>query len=67
MYDFPQPPFFFFLYSKMLLVTKRKEMRLNVCFKKMATLGPFAAFIKGYSTYDRNDGRNGSQSTRRDG
>ena len=32
----------------------------------MAPFGPFTAFIKGCSTYDR-DGRNGGRPTRRDG
>ena len=38
-------------------------MRLNVRFNEMALFGPFAALIKGCSSY----GRNGSQPTRRDG
>ena len=33
-------------------------MRLNVCFNEMAPFGPFASFIKGCNTYDR-DGKNG--------
>ena len=57
---------FFFLYSKILPVTKQNKMRLNVCFNEMAPFGPFAAFIKGCSTYERDD-RNGGQPTRRDG
>ena len=70
MYDCSPIPVLFFLYSKILSVTKRKEMRLNVCFNEMALFGPFAALIealiKGCSTYDRGS-RNGGQSTRRDG
>ena len=53
-------PVFCFLYSKIFPVTK---MRLNVCFNEMALFGLFAALIKGCSSY----GRNGGQSTRRDG
>ena len=57
---FPDPRFFF-VYSKILPVTK---MRLNVCFfNEMALFGPFAALIKGCSSY----GRNGGQPTRGDG
>ena len=41
-------PVFCFLYSKILPVTK---MRLNVCFNEMALFGPFAALIKGCSSY----------------
>ena len=37
-------PVFFFLYSKILPVTK---MRLNVCFNEMALFGPLAALIAG--------------------
>ena len=33
-------------------------MRLNVCFDEIAPFEPFAAFVKGWSTSDR-DGRNG--------
>ena len=56
---FPDPRFCF-LYSKILPVTK---MRLNVCFNEMALFGPFAALIRGCSSY----GRNGGQPTRGDG
>ena len=56
----PRSPFFCFLYSKILPVTK---MRLNVCFNEMALFGPFVALIKGCSSY----GRNGGQPTRGDG
>ena len=38
-------------------------MRLNVCFNEMALFGPFAALIKGCSSF----GRNGGQPTRGDG
>ena len=55
---FPDPRFFF-LYSKILPVTK---MRLDVCFNEMALYGPFAALIKGCSSYSRNE----SQPTRED-
>ena len=55
----PRSPFFSFLYSKILPVTK---MRLNVCFNEMALFGLFVALIKGCSSC----GRNGGQPTRRD-
>ena len=50
-------PFFFVLYSKILPVTKmisEYTMRLNICFNEMALFGPFAALIKGCSSYGRN-------------
>ena len=56
----PRSPFFAFLYSKILPVTK---MRLNVCFNEMALFGLFAALIKACNSY----GRNGGQFTRGDG
>ena len=57
----PRSPFFCFLYSKILPVTKK---RLNVCYNEMALFGPFAALIKGCSGYY---GTNESQPTREDG
>ena len=59
-HDCSPMPVFFFLYSKILPVTK---MRLNICFDEMALFGPFAALFQGCSSY----GRDGGQPTRGDG
>ena len=32
-------------------------MRLNVCFNEMTLFGPFAALLKGCSSYGRNGGQ----------
>ena len=56
----PRSLFFAFCTHKILPVTK---MRLNVCFNETALFGPFAALIKGCSSY----GRNGGQPTKGDG
>ena len=48
------------VFAPNLPVTK---MRLNVCFNEMALFGPFAALVKGCSSY----GRNGGYPSREDG
>ena len=49
---FEDTHFFAFCTPKIPSVTKMKKMRLNVCVNEMAPLGPFAAFTKGYVTFD---------------
>ena len=58
----PRSPFFACT-PKYCRLQKLYKMRLNICFNEMALFGPFAALIKGCSSY----GRNGGQTTRGDG
>ena len=59
-------PAFFFLYSKIVSVTKIKIKWLNLCFNDMAPFGPFAVFIRGCRTYDRNEWQKWSHLARKD-
>ena len=56
----------FLLFVLQYIVGYTNKMRLNVCFNEMTPFGPFAAFIKGCSTHDK-DGRDEGEPTRRVG